>query len=191
MNRRRKLPTYLDDSEGDRLLAAARKPRDRCLFALMLLAGLRVAEACALRVERLDFGRRELLVYEGKGSRDRLLPLAPRLEAALRDWLGERRTGYVFPGRKPESHLGTGAARYLVKTAVRRADIHRPDPRQRISCHALRHSFASALVAKGADLATVRDLLGHSNLATTSIYAHCSADRLRRAIELLENRSAA
>ena len=106
MSRRRKsLPVYLTPAESERLLAAARTPRDRCLFAVMLLAGLRSAEACGLRVERIDLARGELLVFRGKGGRDRLLPISARLAPLLREQIGARTEGYLFPGRKPDQQV--------------------------------------------------------------------------------------
>src|SRR5690242_9480180 len=85
--RPRKLPVFLTAEEAERLLAAARSARDRALFGVMLYAGLRVAEACALRVERIDLARGELLVYQGKNSKDRLLPIAAKLAPLLREHL--------------------------------------------------------------------------------------------------------
>lgn len=185
MSRPRKLPVFLSEGEAARLLEAAHCPRDRCLFAVMLYAGLRVAEACALRLERIDLTAGQLLVYEGKGSRDRYVPIGLKLAVELRAWIGERATGYLFPGRKQGRPLTTRAARYAVEDSAHRAGIARPDPRQRISPHKLRHTFGSQLVAKGVDIATVRDLMGHADISTTSIYLHCSVDRLRGAVDRL------
>jgi len=182
--RRQKLPTFLTEAEANRLLAAARSPRDRCLFAVMLLAGLRVAEACALRVERVNLERGELLVFRGKNGKDRLLPIGARLLPILRSWIGDRTEGYLFPGRKPGRPLTTRAAYNAVCDAASRAGITRPDA-QRISPHKLRHSCATNLLATGADITVVRDILGHSDVSVTSVYLHCSADRLRGAVDRL------
>lgn len=186
MARRRKLPVYLTSDEAERLLAAARGPRDRCLFAVMLYAGLRVAEACSLLIERIDLDRGQLLVFGGKGDRDRLLPIASRLAPILRDWIGSRTTGPLFPSpSRAGRSITTRAARYAVNGAAARAGITRPDPSQNISPHKLRHTFGSSLVAAGVDIVTIKDLMGHSNIATTSIYLHTSVDRLRGAVDRL------
>ncbi len=182
---RRKLPVYLTPDEAERLLAAARGPRDRCLFAVMLFAGLRCAEACTLRIERVNLERGELLVFCGKGGKDRLLPIANRLEPLLREWIGARTEGHLFPGRRVGQPISTRAVRHVVRTAARRAGITRPAGSPEISPHKLRHSFACRLVEKGVALDAVRDLPGHGSLAVTSIYIHCSADRLRGAVDLL------
>jgi len=186
MSRRRKsLPVYLTPAESERLLAAARSPRNRCLFAVMLLAGLRSAEACALRIERIDLARGELLVFRGKGGRDRLLPISARLAPLLREQIGTRTEGFVFPGRKPDLPLSTRAVRHAVKTAARRAGISRPAGSPDISPHKLRHSFACRLVEKNVPLDAIRDLLGHSSLQVTSVYLHTNLDRLRAGVDLL------
>lgn len=184
--RPRKLPVFLDAGEAERLVAAARCQRDRVLILCGLHLGMRCAELCALRVERVDLAARTVFVFQGKNAKDRLLPVSGRLEPELRAWLGDRREGWVFPSpRKPDAPLTTRAVRLLVAAAAKRAGITRPDPSQTISPHKLRHTFGSRLVARGVDLPTVRDLLGHSNLATTSIYCHTDVDRMRSAVDKL------
>src|SRR5207248_1502934 len=134
------------------------KPRDRVLFAVLLFAGLRSAEACALRIERVDLARGELLVFQGKGGKDRLLPIGARLAPLLREWISTRTQGFVFPGRGPDRPLSTRAVRHMVKTAARKAGITRPEGSAAISPHKLRHTCACRLVEKAVPLDVVRDL---------------------------------
>src|SRR3712207_6022829 len=110
MPRPRKLPVYLSADESDRLLAAARCERDRVIILVGLFAGLRVAELVGLRVERIDLARRQLLVFRGKGARDRIIPVASRLLGPLAAWVGPRTEGWLFPSpKRPDRPLTTRA----------------------------------------------------------------------------------
>lgn len=184
--RKRKLPVWLSQEEVDRLLEAAQAKRDKLLILLGCYAGLRVSEMVNLRIERINFERGELLIYQSKGGKDRLLPLSPKLSEPLKAWIGERKEGWVFPSPvKPERPLTTRSVQYMIRDMAARAGITRPDPTQRISPHKLRHTFCSRLFERGIDVAAVRDLMGHSNLSTTDIYAHTTTERLRGAVHRL------
>lgn len=129
MARGRKLPVFLSEEEAARLVAAARTPRDRTMLQAMLLLGVRVAELVALRIERVDLARGQLLIFQGKGSRDRYLPISSRLEPVLREWIGSRTTGFLFPSpARPDQPISTRAVRYMVTAAARRHHSPRPDP---------------------------------------------------------------
>lgn len=183
---RRKLPVWLTPAEADRLVNAALSPRDRCILLSLLYLGLRVSELCALLLERIDLPGRTVLVYQGKGGKDRTVPIPERLLGPLSGWIGECSSGPLFPSPKnPDRPLSDRMIRYVVEACARRAGITRPDPTQRVSPHKLRHSYATRLLSRGADLVAVKDLLGHSNISTTSIYLHCDADRLRAAVDRL------
>jgi site-specific recombinase XerD len=185
-NRARKLPVFLNPEEADRLVAAAKTPRDRVLLQVMLYLGLRVAELVALRSERVNLAGRQVLVYQGKGGKDRMLPIGARLEPVLREWLAGRPPGLLFEsGRKVGHSLTTRAVRYIVEGCARRAGISRPDPTQRISPHKLRHTFACRLLHRGVDIVTVKDLMGHSSINTTAVYLHCDTSRLQSAVDRL------
>src|SRR5215471_15513182 len=153
MSRRRKsLPVYLTPAESERLLAAARSPRDRCLFAVMLLAGLRSAEACALRIERIDLIRGELLVFRGKGGRDRLLPISARLAPLLREQIGTRTQG----SPRPLSVRGDASGRTALGRSLCPAHrAHRPGPRRAVGISRQRRARppVAHLGAAGASLA--------------------------------------
>jgi site-specific recombinase XerD len=139
----------------------------RCLFALMALAGLRCIEC-----SRLDWRDVDLLAgvlrVDGKGRRERVIAVSPDVVAALRAYAVEsgRRSGAVFVG--PSGYrLETYRISQLVNTTLHRAGY-------RFSAHQLRHRCATAaLQVPGADLLAVRDLLGHSSVATTQIYTAC------------------
>jgi integrase/recombinase XerD len=184
---RRKLPTFLDDDEPERLLAATSRTRDRVLLLTFLLTGLRNAELCALRVEHIDFRKRSLWVRCGKGSKDRIIPLPKKLAGPLRGYLQGRQTGYVFPStwgsKAGERAMSTRAVQKLVKRTGVRAKLRDATKPRRVRPHALRHAFCTRLLDSGVPVHAARDLMGHSSLTSTDVYSHCTPERLRAAID--------
>lgn len=182
MPRRRKLPSYLRDAELAGILASATSHRDRCILLLGLYCGLRVSEISRLRVADLDLNPDEptLFVNQGKGGKDRYVPVPARILGDLRS-LVENRRGWVFPSpRTPGRPLAVRTIFDVVRGAAREAGIER-----RTSPHVLRHTYATRLLDADADLLTIKDLLGHASVATTQIYAHVSQRRARRAVDSL------
>jgi integrase/recombinase XerD len=178
----KKLPRLLRDDEPERLLNATTRQRDRLLLLVLLYTGLRVAELCSLRVEHLDFGAGTLAVFDGKGGRDRMVPLASHLLAPLRGWLGPRCSGFVFPSRQGGGRLTTRAVEYLFTRLAIRAKLDNP---RRAHPHAFRHVFATRLLRNGANIRVVQKLLGHQQLSTTEIYLDLSDRDLFDAVNLL------
>lgn len=179
----RRLPTFLRQPEIERFLAAIDAPRDRVLCGLMLFCGLRVSESVRLRAEHLDLAEGALLVDQGKGAKDRYVPIPERLLPELRAFVGEQRVGWVFPAERDRGgagHLSRFYAEDLVPAVAERAGITR-----RITPHKLRHSYATTLLQRGADLRDVQELLGHSHLQTTSIYLHVDTSRLKSVVDRL------
>jgi integrase/recombinase XerD len=185
VRKRRKLPVFLSPDESARLLKAARTIREKAIVYSLRYLGLRVSELCNLRVERIDLALDQVLIYRGKGDRDRMLPLNSKLKACLTKWLRRRRDGYLIPSEmKAGRPITPRAVQYLMQRLAKRAGIIRLDG-QTVHPHSLRHTFASELVRKGVDLTTVRDLLGHASIATTQVYLHTAPERLRNAVNLL------
>lgn len=180
-----KLASFLPGDEAERLLRGTRRERDRLLLMCGLYLGLRCAEALALRIEHLNFLERLLLVFCGKGGKQRRLPIPKRLIGPLRGFIGARANGYVFlssHGRnKP---LTTRAARYIVKRAAVVAGMDGALEPRRYHFHRLRHTFASRMLDRGATIVEVQEALGHSSVATTSTYAHAFPEHLRAAMEI-------
>src|SRR6185295_16959377 len=169
--------------EIEAFLACAVGPRDRLLCQLMLFSGLRVSEACKLRIEHIDFDEERLLVFQGKGSKDRYLPIAARMQRELREWVDGRATGWMFPAerlRKGAGHISIRYVESLIPAIAERAEIPR-----RITPHTLRHSFACLCLAKGATIREVQDLLGHSDMKTTAVYLHVDVSRLKSVVDRL------
>jgi integrase/recombinase XerD len=182
----RRLPVVLSFDEVTRLLAAPestrpRGRRDRAMLSMMYAAGLRVSELCSLKPGDVDRQRGFVSVL-GKGQKRRLVPIG---EVALAD------LGAYLAGPRPE-HRARGAPTLFVSSwgkplsrqafwklvlrYARQVGITKP-----ISPHKLRHSFATHLLERGADLRSVQAMLGHANIATTEIYTHVAPDHVRRA----------
>ena len=156
--------------------------RDRLILELLYSCGIRVAELVGLDVDDVDRERRLLRVI-GKGDRERRVPYGPPAQRALQEWLDEGRPALAAEHSGAALLLGARGGR-LDQRAARRAvnEITAATPGSpRVSPHALRHSAATHLLDGGADLRHVQELLGHSTAATTQIYTHVSADRLRTA----------
>lgn len=179
--RPRIVPTVLSPEEVVRFLEAALPGRDRMLLDVIYSCGLRLKEALGLLVGDIDSARMTLRIH-GKGQKERLLPLSPRLLAALRIyWREHRPATWLFPGIKATVPLTDGTVQRICKRTARRAGLSK-----QISPHTLRHSFATHLLEAGVDLLSVQALLGHSHFNTTAKYLHISMRRLRQLPQLLE-----
>lgn len=155
--------------------------RDRAVLELLYATGIRVSELCGLDLPDLDRPRRVVRVL-GKGAKERSVPYGIPAEEAVEDWLRLGRPTLVTPASGAALLLGARGGR-LHPTVVRRlvAGYARASGLPATSPHGLRHSAATHLLAGGADLRSVQELLGHSSLASTQIYTHVSVERLREA----------
>jgi site-specific recombinase XerD len=132
----------------------------------MYAAGLRVSEATHLKVSDIDSQRMTLRIEQAKGNKDRYVMLSVRLLQTLREyWKFERPTTWLFPGKHPGRPLVAATVQHVCCKVRRICGIAKP-----ITPHALRHAFATHLLESGTDVRTIQLLLGHSSLATTSIY---------------------
>ena len=182
----RALPKYLTEDEVDRLLAAAaarERPTGllaRAALEILYATGLRVSELLALPRRALASDAAVLLV-RGKGGRERIVPLSDAAREAAAALIAAQPAGlaWLFPGRPPRRPMTRQGFGLLLKQVAMEAGL---DP-ARVSPHVLRHSFASHLLARGADLRSLQLLLGHADIATTQIYTHVLAERLQRLIE--------
>lgn len=175
-----RLPTWLTESERKRLWGLeSLSKRDRAIMAVFLFGGLRSNELRMLDVRDIDFDERTIFVRFGKRSKQRLVPLHTRAETALRAHLGDLRAGPVFLGNQDE-RISNRGLRHMVKRWGQRAGLQKD-----LHPHALRHTFAVSLLEAEVDLETIRDLLGHASIQTTSIYLHCTTQRKRSAVDRL------
>lgn len=178
-----KLPVLLDQEEVSRLLSApacdppvATPLRDRALLEMLYSSGLRAGELTALNIPDIDFAGGAIRV-KGKGRRERLAPVGETALKALSGYLcsEERNTtsAIVFPGRGNRP-LTVRTVERVVAGHARRAGIA-----EAVSPHTLRHSFATHLLERGADLKAVQEMLGHRSIITTQVYTHLSLKKLR------------
>ncbi len=190
--RSRPLPKVLSEEEVDALLKAARGyhgPEGKRLIALMEIlyaTGLRVSELLSLPSAAARNDAPYILV-KGKGGRERVVPLSEPAQKAIADYADARERfvrreadrRWLFPSRAKGGHLTRQRFSQLVKEL---ADIAGVD-RRKVSPHTLRHAFASHLLAHGADLRAVQQLLGHADISTTQIYTHVLQQRLKTVVE--------
>lgn len=185
----RKLPRFLGEDDLDKLLSTPPDDtplgaRDRAILETLYTAGLRVSELTGLNVEDLDLDG-GLATVRGKGKRERLAPLGRPALAALKRWLALR-DSVAAPARaqaavflnKNGSRLTSRSVGRLLEKYLALAGLD-----AKASPHTLRHSFATHLLDRGADVRSVQELLGHRSLGTTQIYTHVTTNRLRESYE--------
>jgi integrase/recombinase XerD len=157
--RPRRLPTVLSVAEVQQLVAAARPGRERMLLQTAYACGLRISELVRLQVSDIDAARMVVHVRQGKGAKDRQVPLSPRLLQALRQgWCQHRTKPWLFPGRTDATRgrpLNPASVQRLCQQIVVRAQL-----RKAASMHTLRHSYATHLLEAGVDVVTLQKLLG-------------------------------
>jgi site-specific recombinase XerD len=178
--------------EVEAILRAALRPRERAFLMLVYSCGLRLTEACTLRVTDIDRARMQVRV-QGKGAKERLCPLSRTLLDALQAYWRSERSGkprhddpWLFLGEKPGQPVSVATGRNIYYRAVRRSGVRRKAG----GIHVLRHSFATHLIESGVEITLVQRLLGHSSLATTALYLHVTAarlDRVRSAMDLIDS----
>lgn len=186
---RKPAPRALSQAELRRLLKAIEEPdalteaqcwlwgRNRRAVLLMLFAGLRISEAAALRWREIDLEAGVLLVIDGKGGKDRSVPIHPTLRVEL-ERVAPTRPTWAVVGRRDHQVLTPKSLAHLFERWLPALGVQ-------ISAHRLRHSFATELLRNGADLRAIQELLGHSSLETTQRYLMLGSRQLREAIDRL------
>jgi site-specific recombinase XerD len=189
----KRLPAFLKSLEvvallsaAQTALASARAPskrrsawRDLVMIQLSLVVGTRVAELCGLEVPNIDLEGGMCSIVCGKGSRDRTIPITNRLLPELRAWIGDRKSGMLFPTAGGKWMSERTFQRRLAKLGEAAGLTKRMHP------HITRHTFATNLLHAGVSLREIQVLMGHRSLATTEIYTHVLPEHLRRACDLL------
>ena len=182
----RPLPKYLSEEEVERLIAVAHAEkgvagaRATALLELLYATGLRVSELVGLPYAAVARDR-PTLILRGKGAKERMVPLGEAARAALERWRPLRRPAaskWLFPGDGRSGHLTRSGFWLMLARLAAKAGV----PPSRVSPHVLRHSFASHLLAHGADLRSVQQMLGHADIATTQIYTHVLDENLKRLV---------
>ena len=179
----RKLPKFLSMDEIDLLISSAgdikTSVRLRAMIELLYASGLRVSELCELPITAILGDK---LLIHGKGAKERIVPMHDGAIDALNRWLkarGDTESKYVFPSNGKSGHITRdGFFKILKKCAI----LSGIDP-NRVSPHVLRHSFASHLLAGGANLRAIQTMLGHEDISTTQIYTHVMPEQLQETIK--------
>jgi integrase len=172
----RHLPEILSPEEVSRIIEHAKTPLARVTISLAYGTGLRLEEVCQLGVRDIDSTRMAIHVHEGKGRRDRMVPLSPRLLDELRGWWRFRKPpgprlfpGYLDNGRS----VSASTVQAGFRAAVVGAGITK-----RVTFHSLRHAYATHLIESGTGITSVQALLGHATLQTTLLYLHVRSDHM-------------
>jgi site-specific recombinase XerD len=180
--RSKKLPSVLSQAEVLRLLDAATAGRDRMFLQVGYACGLRLSELLHLQVRDIDSSRMVIHVRQGKGAKDRLVPMSLRLLEELRAyWRMCRPRTWLFPGQKPDGIMTAGNIQRRFKRLVKRVGLTK-----HCSMHTLRHSYATHLLEAGVDVLTLKALMGHNSLQTTARYLHVSTQHMQQAPSLLD-----
>lgn len=179
----KRLPKFLSEEEVVKLVEAPRSCeenglRDRAILETLYSTGMRLSELVGLEIKDIDFFS-NMIKVKGKGKKERLLPIGEQALRALKQYLDERLSGSgaVFISKRNSALSGRQVRNILNKY------IRLTSQRENVSPHTLRHSFATHLLNRGADLRSVQELLGHANLSTTQIYTHLTTDRLKAVYE--------
>jgi site-specific recombinase XerD len=162
------LPIVLSRDEVQTLIRAPRHFKHRVILATLYTTGLRASELCRLQGTDIDSKRMVVVVHQGKGKRDRQVPLSPDLLPQLRRyWKLYGLQSWLFPGRRVSEPLTRHGVHHICAQAGRTAKL-----KKAIYPHLLRHCFATHLLEAGMDLRSIQLLLGHASLSSTSIYLH-------------------
>ena len=175
----KRLPQFLTEDEITKFIEAPKGGddmgrRDRAILETLYSTGIRVSELVSLDVDSIDFIA-NIVKVAGKGKKERLVPIGNQAIDAIRSYIDKRahKDKAVFLNKRGK-RLTTRSIVNITEKYIRQTGL-----RDKISPHALRHSFATHLLNRGADLRSVQELLGHANLSTTQIYTHMTTEKLK------------
>lgn len=173
------LPAVLNKQEVFSLIESAVIPKQKAIISTLYATGARLAELVNIRIEDIDGTRKVLTIRQGKGGKDRAVPLSDKLLKYLRNyWRSclDKPTTYLFTGTDISKHLGMRWVQHIVKDTAQKAGI-----KKRVSPHTLRHSFATHLLEDGVNIRVIQFLLGHRNLKATAAYMHVAKNYVNQA----------
>lgn len=177
------LPKFLTEPDAVKLIEAPKTEtvsglRDKAILETLYSTGMRISELVSLKKDNIDFIGGTIKVF-GKGKKERLVPVGDRAMRSIRDYLKSRNvkseTVFLNKNNKP---LGARGIRKMINKYIMLSSL-----RYHVSPHTFRHSFATHLLDRGADLRSVQELLGHANLSTTQIYTHLTTEKLKSVYE--------
>jgi len=180
----KRIPDIVTIAEANQLFSATIKLSYRIFFFTIYSMGLRLGEGLQLQTGDIDAQRKRVHIRNAKGNKDRLVPLPSKTLQVLREfWSVHKHPTFIFPNRKRglknahlvESHLDRGGVQVAMRSVVKSLGI-----KKRISCHSLRHSYATHLLEAGVDLLELQKILGHVSLLTTSKYTHLTTQGVQQ-----------
>lgn len=178
----RKLPEVPSEEEIVRLFSVIHEPKDRAVYMIAYGCGLRLGEIRNLRVSDIDSQRMMIRVQQGKGRKDRYVPLPEPLLSMLRDyWRKYRPNTYLFNGRFGDSPISSCQVQEKLRLYLVKAGLTK-----RITPHTLRHAFATHSLEQGGNIRVIQEILGHRSLRTTETYTHVAKTYLENAKSPLE-----
>ena len=176
---------YLTEEEVEATIEEIDNRLIKLMATFLFNTGLRISECRNLKLDDLDFKERIIHVRQGKGKKDRVVPMNNKLYDLLLDYKDNWRDAYTsdyFFGTRKTGSISYPHVNSTISKAAKKAGI-----KKQVSCHILRHSFASALVKKNVGLVQIQKLLGHESLAVTSIYTHINIEALSDAVNVLND----
>jgi integrase/recombinase XerD len=163
-----KLPVILNRSELRELFAAPTLLKHRIILTLTYSAGLRSHEIIALKISDIDFERKTIHIRKSKNNKDRVVPLSHYMSVGLKKYLSvEHPQTWLFNGKEPEGCYSSKGLNWVFSSALKKTSITKE-----VTLHSLRHSYATHLLEDGLNIVTIKELLGHAEIATTMIYLH-------------------
>jgi integrase/recombinase XerD len=168
-----KLPVVLNRGELKELFKAPRLLKHRIVLTLIYSAGLRGREAINLKISDIDFERGTIHIRQSKYKKDRIVPLSRYMAQGLKAYLrAENPNVWLFNGKEPDGRYSVKGLSWVMREATKKTNISKE-----VSLHSLRHSYATHLLEDGLNIVTLKDLLGHAEIATTMIYLHIAQCR--------------
>jgi integrase/recombinase XerD len=168
LKREATLPVILNRSELKALFRAPALLKHRILLALIYSAGLRGQEVINLKIADLDFERKTIHIRQSKFKKDRMVPLSDLMATGLKKYLSaEHPYVYLFNGKEPDGRYSIKGLSWVMREALKKTEI-----KKEVNLHSLRHSYATHLLEDGLNIVTVKELLGHAEIATTMLYLH-------------------
>lgn len=168
------LPVVLGRQEVNELLQCTQNLKQRTFLTTLYATGMRFSEAANLKVVDIDSKRMQIRIINGKGAKQRQVPLSPRLLDELRSyWRQYKPQSLLFQGNSADKTYADTTIQKTIKASALAANINK-----NVTPHTLRHSYATGLLEAGVDLLTISKLLGHASFATTMIYLHCRQEHL-------------
>ncbi|MBT3582244.1 tyrosine-type recombinase/integrase [Candidatus Woesearchaeota archaeon] len=176
----RSVPEVLSKEEIKLLLENAKSDKHKLIIELLYSSGLRLSELINLKLEELELDKRHGWVRGGKGGKDRMIILSEAVVEHIRQFCGDRRTGYLISGRGEQ--LSRRAVQKALDEIAKRAKLTK-----KVHPHMMRHSFATHLLEAGTDIRNIQVLLGHADLSTTQIYTQVSNKELKKIQSPMDN----